>query len=218
MHVLIVEDDPGIAEPLVSGLKREGFGARAVATGAEALDASGYDFLLVDLGLPDIDGFEVCRRIRARSNVPIILVTARAEEVDRVVGLEIGADDYIVKPFGFRELVARIRAVMRRYAAAPGEASTEIDAGPLHVDTRARRATMNGAELSLTPKEFDLLAVLAEDPGAVVRRERIVDDVWGPNWYGSTKTLDVHIASLRRKLDPAVIETVRGIGFRLNVE
>ena len=217
MDVLIVEDDPGISEPLVSGLGREGFGARAVATGAEALDASGYDLLIIDLGLPDIDGFEVCRRIRKRSDVPIILVTARGEEVDRVVGLEIGADDYIVKPFGFRELVARIRAVMRRYSAQPDDATHVFEAGPVVIDTRARRVTMSGAELALTPKEFDLLAVLAEDAGAVVRRERIVDDVWGPNWYGSTKTLDVHIASLRRKLDPSLIETVRGIGFRLNV-
>ena len=217
MDVLIVEDDPGISEPLVTGLQREGFGARAVATGKEALDASGYDLLLVDLGLPDIDGYEVCRRIRARSNVPIILVTARSEEVDRVVGLEIGADDYIVKPFGFRELVARIRAVMRRYTAASDDKPTAIDLGALRIDTRARRVTVNGTEVALTPKEFDLLMILADDPGAVVRRERILDEVWDTNWYGSTKTLDVHIASLRKKLgDPTLIETIRGIGFRLN--
>jgi two-component system response regulator RegX3 len=217
VDVLIVEDDPGISEPLVTGLQREGFGARAVGTGKEALDASGYDLALVDLGLPDIDGYEVCRRIRARSNVPIILVTARSEEVDRVVGLEIGADDYIVKPFGFRELVARIRAVMRRYNAAPEDKPTALDLGALRIDTRARRVTVNGSEIALTPKEFDLLMILADDPGAVVRRERILDEVWDTNWYGSTKTLDVHIASLRKKLgDPALIETIRGIGFRLH--
>ena len=217
MDVLIVEDDPGISEPLATGLQREGFTARAVGTGAEALAASGYDLLLIDLGLPDIDGYEVCRRIRARSDVPIIVVTARSEEVDRVVGLEIGADDYIVKPFGFRELVARIRAVMRRYSGRPDDKRTTIDAGRVHIDTRARRATVDGNELQLTPKEFDLLLILAEDPGAAVRRERILDEVWDTNWYGSTKTLDVHIASLRKKLgDPTLIETVRGIGFRLN--
>jgi DNA-binding response OmpR family regulator len=217
MEVLVVEDDEAISEPLVKGLRREGFGVRAVDTGAAALEATGYDLVLIDLGLPDIDGYEVCRQIRARSDVPIIVVTARSEEVDRVVGLELGADDYIVKPFGFRELVARIRAVARRYRSRPGETPGPLRVGSLEVDERARRVTLDEHEIPLTPKEFDLVAILAGDAGAVVKRERIIDEVWDPNWYGSTKTLDVHIASLRRKLgDPAWIETVRGIGFRLS--
>jgi DNA-binding response OmpR family regulator len=218
MDVLIVEDDAGIAEPLVAGLRREGFAPHWVSTGAEALDASGYDIALVDVGLPDIDGFEVCRRIRARSDVPLIVVSARGEEVDRVVGLEIGADDYIVKPFGLRELVARIKAVRRRYRSTGSPSAGPIVLGPLAIDDRARRVSVNDDEVSLTPKEYDLLAMLASDPGAVMKRERILDEVWDTHWYGSTKTLDVHIASLRKKLgQPDWIETVRGIGFRLNV-
>jgi DNA-binding response OmpR family regulator len=216
MDVLIVEDDAAIAAPLVKGLIREGFDARAVTTGAEALEATGYDLALVDLGLPDIDGYEVCRQIRKRSDVPIIVVTARDEEVDRVVALELGADDYIIKPFGFRELVARIRAVMRRYQRPSTEPAVTLRSGPIEIDRRARRACVDGTEILLTPKEFDLLALLATDPGAVVRRERILDEVWDTHWYGSTKTLDVHVGSLRRKLgDPSLIETVRGVGFRL---
>ena len=216
MDVLIVEDDEAISAPLVTGLRREGFDAHAVGTGAEALAANGYDLVLVDLGLPDIDGYEVCRQLRARSDVPIIVVTARNEEIDRVVGLELGADDYIVKPFGFRELVARIRAVARRYRGASSGSADVTEVGTLRIDRRARRVAVDGAEIALTPKEFDLLSLLAEQPGAAWRREQIIDEVWDPNWYGSTKTLDVHVASLRRKLgDPGMIETVRGVGFRL---
>jgi DNA-binding response OmpR family regulator len=143
------------------------------------------------------------------------MVTARGEEVDRVVGLELGADDYLVKPFGLRELIARIHAVMRRVDAEP-EAPRSIQAGPLLVDTRARRASVDGREVSLTPKEFELLALLAEDPGAAVDRRRILREVWGTTWYGPSKAIDMHISALRRKLgDPALIETVRGVGFRL---
>jgi DNA-binding response OmpR family regulator len=172
--------------------------------------------VLLDLGLPDVDGFELCRTLRARSGVPIIVVTARGEEVDRVVGLELGADDYVVKPFGFRELVARIRAVVRRAAGRPGGGMPAL--GPLLVDRRTRRAAVDGRPLTLTPKEFDLLALLADDPGAVCSRQQILDEVWDPHWYGPTKTLDVHIASLRRKLGrPELIETVRGVGYRLCV-
>lgn len=210
-----MEDDDSIAEPLLKGLQREGFRAGRVKTGAEALSAGTFDVVLLDLGLPDMDGYEVCRRIRATSDVPIIVVTARSDEVDRVVGLELGADDYVVKPFGFRELVARIRAVTRRYMPRPGDGGvTEV--GSLRIDRRTRKVFVDGREVALTPKEFDLLALLAEDPGAVFKRDDILEQVWDPHWYGPTKTLDVHVASLRKKLgDPRWIQTVRGVGFRL---
>jgi two-component system response regulator RegX3 len=215
MDVLLVEDDDTIAEPLVKGLARAGFVVRRVATGAAALAEPAVDVVLLDLALPDVDGYEVCRQLRARSDVPIICVTARAEEVDRVVGLELGADDYVVKPFGFRELVARIRAVTRRAQPRP-EAATVVGFGGLEVDRRTRQVTVDGAEVQLTPKEFDVLALLAEDPGAVMSRQRIFEEVWDPHWYRPTKTLDVHVASLRRKLGASGwIETVRGVGFRL---
>jgi len=217
MRVLLVEDDDAIAEPLAKGLQREGFEVDRVATGAGALDADPADLVLLDLGLPDVDGYEVCRQLRARSeSLPIIVVTARGDEVDRVIGLELGADDYLVKPFGFRELVARIRAVMRRSGRASAEPTDVIRHGPIEVDTRTRRVLVDGDEVALTRKEFDLLALLAADPGATRTREEILEQVWDPHWYGPTKTLDVHVASLRRKLgDPTLIETVRGVGFRL---
>ena len=245
MRVLIVEDDDAIATPLAKGLEREGLEVDRVETGTDALDrsaASPFDVVLLDLGLPDRDGFDVCRQLRARSDVPIIVVTARSEEVDRVVGLELGADDYIVKPFGLRELVARIRAVVRRRAPAPGDDAsarngsalvnglgtangnghgpehhgTVVAVGTLTVDRRTRRVTVDGDVVALTPKEFDLLAFLADDAGAVRPRQELLENVWDPHWYGPTKTLDVHVASLRKKLgDPGWIETVRGVGFRL---
>jgi DNA-binding response OmpR family regulator len=217
VNVLIVEDDDGIAVPLQAGLERAGFTCHRVATGRAALDATEPDLVLLDLGLPDIDGIEVCRELRARSDVPIIVVTARGEEVDRVIGLELGADDYLVKPFGLRELVARIRAVTRRLGSRDAPAAPDVlDAGPVQVDLRQHRATVRGEEVALTPKEFDLLALLARDPGATATREHIIEEVWDAHWFGPTKTLDVHIASLRKKLgDPALIETVRGVGFRL---
>jgi len=217
MRVLLVEDDDAIAEPLAKGLQREGFEVDRVATGAGALDADPADLVLLDLGLPDVDGYEVCRQLRARSeSLPIIVVTARGDEVDRVIGLELGADDYLVKPFGFRELVARIRAVMRRSGRASAEPADVIRHGRIDVDTRTRRVLVDGDEVALTRKEFDLLALLATDPGATRTREEILEQVWDPHWYGPTKTLDVHVASLRRKLgDPTLIETVRGVGFRL---
>jgi DNA-binding response OmpR family regulator len=215
MKLLVVEDDDGIAEPMVEGLTREGFEVQRVANGADALAAPLPDLVLLDLRLPDMDGYAVARELRARSRVPIIMVTARGEEVDRVVGLELGADDYVVKPFGLRELVARINAVMRRMAERP-EPQAPSDAGGLVVDRRAHRVHLDGAELDLTPKEFGLLALLAEDPGAAVDRKRILEEVWGSRWYGPTKTIDVHVSSLRKKLgDPGWIETVRGVGFRL---
>jgi DNA-binding response OmpR family regulator len=196
-----------------------GLAVERVVRGADALGSatdSAFDVVLLDLGLPDRDGFDVCRELRARSDVPIIVVTARSEEVDRVVGLELGADDYIVKPFGFRELVARIRAVSRRRVPRVDAPATAV--GGLAIDRRTRRVVLTGNELALTPKEFDLLAYLADDPGAVCSRQQLLESVWDPHWYGPTKTLDVHVASLRKKLgDPAWIETVRGVGFRLAV-
>jgi DNA-binding response OmpR family regulator len=220
MRVLIVEDDDAIASPLAKGLEREGLDADRVGTGEAALKfvaERAVDVVLLDLGLPDRDGFDVCRALRATSDVPIIVVTARSEEVDRVVGLELGADDYIVKPFGFRELVARIRAVARRRPVPLAQtASTDLEG--LSIDRRTRRVVVDGNEVALTPKEFDLLAFLAEDPGAVCSRQQVLEEVWDPHWYGPTKTLDVHVASLRKKLgDPRWIETVRGVGFRLRM-
>ena len=240
MRVLIVEDDDAIATPLAKGLEREGLDVDRVETGRDALShsaAGDFDVVLLDLGLPDRDGFDVCRELRARSDVPIIVVTARSEEVDRVVGLELGADDYIVKPFGFRELVARIRAVARRRAPAANPTGEEhddtpatgsangdghppvIEVGTLTIDRRTRRVSLDGTAVALTPKEFDLLAFLAGDPGAVRPRQELLENVWDPHWYGPTKTLDVHVASLRKKLgDPGWIETVRGVGFRLRAQ
>jgi DNA-binding response OmpR family regulator len=216
VRVLMVEDDDAIAEPLARGLEREGLEVARAATGEAALAAESYDVVLLDLGLPDIDGFEVCRRLRARSEVPIIVVTARGDEVDRVVGLELGADDYIVKPFGFRELLARIRAVTRRSAPSRADEVAALVVGPLTVDRRTHQVDLAGEALALTPKEFDLLALLAEQPGTVFARSLILEEVWDAHWYGPTKTLDVHVAALRKKLgDPAWIETVRGVGFRL---
>ena len=215
VNILVVEDEDAIAEPLVEGLRREGYTVSRVATGEAAVEAPPADLVLLDLRLPDVDGLDVCRRLRERSRVPIIVVTARGEEADRVVGLELGADDYVVKPYGLRELIARIRAVTRRSAAHPGD-EAPLRVGALDVDERARRATLGERELELTPKEFELLAALARDPGAAVTRQRLLADVWQTTWYGSSKTIDVHVASLRKKLgDPRWIETVRGVGFRL---
>ena len=214
MRVLLVEDEDAIADPLAEGLRREGYTVTRVATGTDALAAAETDVVLLDLRLPDTDGLDVCRGLRERSDVPIIIVTARGEEADRVVGLELGADDYVVKPFGIRELIARIRAVTRR---RHGPAREEpLGVGELEVDVRTRRATLAGRGLELTPKEFDLLAALARDAGASVSRRRLLEEVWDTSWYGSSKTIDVHVAALRRKLgDPGWIETVRGVGFRL---
>ncbi|MET9225369.1 response regulator transcription factor [Lentzea sp. NPDC003310] len=213
MRVLLVEDDEPIAESLTRGLSRYGFEVRWVRTGAEALDAGDFAVVLVDLGLPDMDGLDVCRELRARGDVPIIVISARSDEVDRVVGLEIGADDYVTKPFGVREVVARMRAVLRRVQPSQREPEAR---GRVRIDRRGRRVHLDGAEVELTPKEFDLLAFLAEDPGAVFTREQIMEAVWDENWFGPTKTLDVHVGVLRRKLgDAASLETVRGVGFRL---
>ncbi|MGA8296433.1 MAG: response regulator transcription factor [Acidimicrobiales bacterium] len=217
MKVLVVEDDRAIAEPLSIGLRREGMEVDLVATAAEALAAPPSDLVLLDLSLPDGHGFEVCRELRRRSSVPIIILTARDDEIDRVAGLEIGADDYVVKPFGFRELVARIRAVIRRTSAQPSVTDPQ-EIGELEIDRRSHRVRVLGEEIALTPKEYDLLSLLATDPGKMVTRREILAGVWDPHWYGTSKTVDVHIASLRRKLGhPEWIETSRGVGFRLAV-
>lgn len=215
----MVEDDDRIAVPLVEGLEHEGFEVTHVRTGNDALAAPEPDLVLLDLGLPDLDGREVCRRLRARTTVPIIVVSARSEEVDRVLLLEMGADDYIVKPFGFRELVARVRAVQRRSGRVATDDTTGVQQlGRLRIDRAARRVWLDEAEVELTPKEFDLLAYLAEAPGVARSRDDIIAHVWDENWWGPTKTLDVHVASLRRKLDGFdAIVTLRGVGYRFDL-
>jgi DNA-binding response OmpR family regulator len=216
MRILVVEDDPSISIPLSEGLTREGFEVQVAPTGAAALAAEPVDLVLLDLGLPDLEGSVVCQRLRAASAVPIIVVTARGEEIDRVMLLELGADDYVVKPFGLRELVARIRAVLRRTSgAAPVSIAAEIVVGPLHIDQRARAVQFESQPVALTPKEYDLLLFLAVEPGAVRGRDQLIREVWDEHWWGSTKTLDVHVASLRKKLRPELIETVRSVGYRI---
>jgi two-component system response regulator RegX3 len=216
VRLLLVEDDPTISDPLLEGLRREGFEVELASTGAAALAAKPVDLVLLDLGLPDLEGRVVCQEIRASSNVPIIVVTARSDEIDRVVLLELGADDYVVKPFGFRELVARIRAVLRRSGQPDGAVgdAEPVEVGNLVIDRRRHAVTFGGAPVALTPKEYDLLVCLALDAGAVKTREQLMREVWDEHWWGSTKTLDVHVASLRRKLTPEVIETVRSVGYR----
>jgi len=210
--VLVVEDDQGIATQLVRGLSRGGYRVEHVTTGAQALAHPVPDVVLLDLGLPDGDGVSVCRQLRERSSVAIIVVTAYGEEPDRVNALDAGADDYLVKPFGLAELQARIRAVLRR--VRPG--GELIRHGPLVVDLRTRKVTVSGREIALTPKEFDILECLANDPGRVVARHEVLESAWDSHWYGPTKVLDVHVAALRRKLGvPGLIETVYGRGFRL---
>ncbi len=214
IHVLIVEDDPGIAGSLERGLTRAGYVIARVSTAKQAREAHSYDVVLLDLGLPDGDGVELCGTLRSRSSATAILViTARGEEPDRVAALDAGADDYIVKPFGFAELMARMRAVLRRSQITGSHTLTH---GSLAVDTRSRRVTLEEKEVVLTPTEFDILECLAADPGRVVSRQEIMERVWQTHWYGPTRVLDVHIAALRRKLGaPATIVTVYARGFRL---
>ena len=212
MRVLVVEDDPAVAEPLVAGLQRHGIETIHVVYGAEVTTAiRDVDVILLDLGLPDMDGLDVLREVRKISDVPIIIATARGDEADRVTGLELGADDYVVKPYSVRELAARIRAIARRRRVDP-----EIATSRLTIDRNRREVMVDGQPAELTSKEFDLLVVLAEEPGRVVPRQELFSRVWDPVWVGTGKTLDVHISGLRRKLgDATVIETIRGVGYRL---
>jgi DNA-binding response OmpR family regulator len=221
--ILLVEDERSIAEPFAGALEREGFEPVIAPTARAALELfrrHDPSLVLLDIALPDGDGREVCRELRRSSAVPIIMLTARGTETDRVVGLELGADDYVVKPFSSAEVIARIRAVLRRSgrdaSAAP---QPPLEIGGLRLDPGARSAILDGAALDLSRKEFDLLARLMRDAGRVVTREDLMTDVWDENWFGSTKTLDVHVGFLRRKLgdDPATprfLHTVRGVGFR----
>jgi DNA-binding response OmpR family regulator len=216
-RVLLAEDDPAISEPLARALRREGYEVDVRADGRAALEGvkENPDLVVLDLGLPYIDGLEVCRRIRADNHpVPVLILTARADEVDLVVGLDAGADDYVTKPFRLAELLARVRALLRRNAVDPGSADAVV-----RIDPEGRRAFFNEEELQLTAKEFDLLRVLVREQGKVVSREQLMREIWDTVWFGSTKTLDMHISVLRRKLgddaaQPRYIATVRGVGFR----
>jgi DNA-binding response OmpR family regulator len=226
-RILFVEDEPSISDPFSKALAREGFEPVVARTGHEALglaERSEFDLVLLDLNLPDTDGRDVARELRRRGDTPIVMLTARGTEMDRIVGLEIGADDYVVKPFSGAEVIARIRAVLRR-SKRPGDAgaapSEPAEIGGLVVDFQARRVTVDGAEVELSRKEFDLLSELVRNAGRVVTREDLMDRVWDENWFGSTKTLDTHVGWLRRKLGddtaaPRYLHTVRGVGFRFS--
>ncbi|MDX6606348.1 MAG: two-component system, OmpR family, response regulator RegX3 [Solirubrobacterales bacterium] len=224
--ILLVEDERAITEPLAEALEREGFSSAIAGTAAEAIEkANGSmpDLVLLDIELPDGSGLDVCRELRRRTEVPIIMLTARGAESDRVAGLELGADDYIVKPFSAREVMARVRAVLRRTSPGNGGANgTErITIGDLNLDTARHEVRLAGEPLELSRKEFELLRVLMKGAGSVITREALIEDVWDMNWFGSTKTLDVHISGLRRKLrddpkEPRYIHTVRGVGFRFS--
>lgn len=212
LRVLIVEDDQAIATQLARGLTRVGADPVVARTGAAALAQRRANLVLLDLGLPDTDGVDLCRSLRRSRAVPIIVVTARSAEPARVEALDAGADDYLVKPFGFAELLARMRAVLRRTSSGNGT----IRHGRLRIDLTGRRVWVDERAVQLTGKEFDILACLAVEPGRVVTREEIFDQAWDEHWYGPRKVLDVHMAALRRKLtDPALVETVYGRGFRL---
>ena len=224
--MLVVEDDDSISEPLIFGLRAEGYEVAHAVDGASALEFAQRGspaVVILDVMLPDMDGFTVCRRLRRDSAVPIIMLTARGQELDRVMGLELGADDYIVKPFSFRELLARIRAVLRRRTLDRDEGATAPDrltVGELVLDRTARRVWRGGQTVDLSQREFDLLAALMERPGHALHRQELLDRVWGEEWIGDPRTLDVHIRWLREKIEtdpsaPRIIVTVRGHGYRL---
>jgi two-component system, OmpR family, response regulator RegX3 len=223
-RILVVEDEESISQPFAEALRRAGFEALVTGTAAGALamaDEEAPDLVMLDLALPDGDGRDVCRELRRRSDVPIVMLTARGTEMDKIVGLELGADDYVVKPFSAAEVISRIRAVLRRSAPGDGAPEEPIQVGEVELDPAARIARLHGEELDLSRKEFDLLAELMRHAGHVVKREDLMSAVWDVNWFGSTKTLDVHIGWLRRKLGddpnhPTHIETVRGVGFRFS--
>jgi DNA-binding response OmpR family regulator len=222
--ILLIEDEEAISEPLAAALAREGFDTIVAGTAAKGLElfaARTPDLVLLDVMLPDGDGRDLLRRIRETSRTPVVMLTARGEEMDRVLGLELGADDYVTKPFSAAELAARIRAVLRRSAETAAPTEAVLEAGDVRVDLDTHVATRAGEPLELTVKEFELLRVLLEHAGKVVKRDDLVHEVWDPAWFGSTKTLDVHVSALRKKLgdDPAApryIHTVRGVGFRFD--
>ncbi|MCF6508534.1 response regulator transcription factor [Blastococcus sp. MG754426] len=225
-RVLVVEDEESFSDALSYMLRREGFETVVAATGPDALaefDRGGADIVLLDLMLPGLPGTEVCRMLRARSNVPIIMLTAKDAEIDKVVGLELGADDYVTKPYSARELVARIRAVLRRRGeaaeAAPAEGGV-LAAGPVRMDVERHVVAVDGEQVALPLKEFDLLELLLRNAGRVLTRAQLIDRVWGSDYVGDTKTLDVHVKRLRAKLEPdpanpKYLLTVRGLGYKL---
>jgi two-component system response regulator RegX3 len=222
IRVLIVEDEESIADPLSYMLRREGFEVTVAESGPDALssfDRTGADLVLLDLMLPGLSGTEVCRALRQRSGVPIIILTARDSEVDKVVGLELGADDYVTKPFSHRELVARIRAVLRRGGEPEELLTAALEAGPVRMDVERHTVTVDGTTISLPLKEFDLLELLLRNAGRVLTRGQLIDRVWGADYVGDTKTLDVHVKRLRSKLEPdpanpKYLLTVRGLGYK----
>ena len=224
-RILVVEDEESYREPLTYQLTREGFDVVAVATGPEALaayDAGGADLVLLDLMLPGLSGTEVCRELRQRGDVPVIMLTAKDSEIDKVVGLELGADDYVTKPYSFRELLARVRAVLRRHqpATEPDDDTEDLlSAGPVQMDVERHVVTVRGEVVALPLKEFDLLEFLLRNAGRVLTRGQLIDRVWGPDYFGDTKTLDVHIKRIRSRIEatpsePAMLLTVRGLGYR----
>ncbi len=217
--VLVVDDEPNIVDLVRLYLEKDGFAVLVARDGEEALAIHGRerpDLVILDLMLPRVDGLEVCRRIRRTSDTPILMLTARGDDVDVVVGLELGADDYVLKPFDPRSLVARVRAILRRTTGG-GRGAARMEVGALTVDPRRREATVSGRRVDLRPREFDLLAAFAREPGVVLTRDALLGDVWGTDFPGETRTIDVHVAELRRKLgsDGPAIETVRGVGYRL---
>ncbi len=217
--IVVVEDDPNIADLVDQYLRSAGFRVLQAATGErglELVEQHSPAFVLLDVGLPGIDGFEVCRRIRTTSDVPVLFLTARDDELDRVLGLELGADDYVTKPFSPRELVARVKAILRRgQPRANASAVVEVAEG-IEVDTARREARLNGEPVALATKEFDLLAFLASNLGIALSRQQLLDGVWGTDWYGDERTIDVHVRQLRRKLgDDLPLATVWGVGYRL---
>jgi len=223
-HVLVVEDEPSFSEPLSFMLRKEGFEVTVAETGPAALtefDRVGPDLVLLDLMLPGMSGTEVCRTLRQRSNVPVIMLTARDSEIDKVVGLELGADDYVTKPFSSRELVARIRAVLRRHGEEEDLLPGVLEAGPVRLDVDRHVVTVNGVATSFPLKEFELLEVLLRNAGRVVTRGQLIDRVWGAEYVGDTKTLDVHVKRLRAKIEPdpgnpRYVTTVRGLGYKFD--
>jgi two-component system response regulator RegX3 len=224
-RVLVVEDEESFSDALSYLLRREGYDVAVAASGPEAIalfERSGADLVLLDLMLPGLSGTEVCRAIRQRSAVPIIIVTARDAEVDKVVGLELGADDYVTKPFSSRELVARIRAVLRRGVDSDDLISSVVEAGPVRMDVERHTVTVDGTAVTLPLKEFDLLELLLRNADRVLTRSQLIDRVWGSDYVGDTKTLDVHVKRLRAKIeadpaDPKHLVTVRGLGYKFSV-